>query len=154
MDNLNKWLTLIANVGVVVGLFALVVELDQSSRLAVVSAYQNRIDEVQESQREIALSPDLADLMAKFDSQGIDSLTPGEYIRIQGWNQALKLRMSGQYFQWQQGFLERAVIDRMLNLITRTLYDRWKELELVNSFEPPGWEQEIVERLREIGKEP
>ncbi len=42
MDKLNQWLTLLANVGVLVGLFFLVAELNQSNRIAVYSAESNR----------------------------------------------------------------------------------------------------------------
>lgn len=42
LDQINQWLTLLANVGVLVGLFFLVAELNQSNRIAVYSAESNR----------------------------------------------------------------------------------------------------------------
>lgn len=42
LDTLNQWLTLLANVGVLIGLFFLVAELNQSNRIAIYSAESNR----------------------------------------------------------------------------------------------------------------
>ena len=41
MNALNKWLTLLANFGVVAGLIFLAIEVNHSSRLADVAAYQS-----------------------------------------------------------------------------------------------------------------
>ena len=62
LDNLNKWLTLGANLGVLVGIFALVIELQHSSRLAQVNAYQTRNSEIVNASVELALSQELSDL--------------------------------------------------------------------------------------------
>ena len=72
MNALNKWLTLLANFGVVAGLIFLAIEVNHSSRLAEVAAYQSRIQEIQTVRREIALSPELASMYEKFSSQGVD----------------------------------------------------------------------------------
>lgn len=42
LDKLNQWLSLLANVGVLVGLIFLIVELNQSNRIAVYSAESTR----------------------------------------------------------------------------------------------------------------
>jgi len=55
LDKLSKWLVLVANIGVVIGIFALIAELNHSSRLAEVSAYQNRMTEIQEAFVQLAL---------------------------------------------------------------------------------------------------
>ena len=134
-------------VGVVVGLIALVAELDQSSRLAEVSAYQTRVSEIEQAQREIALSPDLAEIIAKYNAQGVESLTPAELIRIRNWNLAIIRRMQGQYYQWQQGFLDRQVIDQTLDLIANSSYETWEELGIAGGFPIPEWEEEIMARV-------
>ena len=66
LEKLNDWLTLLANVGVVIGLIALVLELRHSSQLAEVAAYQTRISEIQEINLELALSNDLASFLRSF----------------------------------------------------------------------------------------
>ncbi len=45
-DNVNKWLTLSANIGVVFGLILLLVELDQNSDLLRSQIHQSRSDAI------------------------------------------------------------------------------------------------------------
>ena len=58
-SKINGWLTLVANVGVVIGLFALLAELRHSSQVAEVAAYQTRISEIQEINLELDCLPAL-----------------------------------------------------------------------------------------------
>ena len=71
--SLDSWVQLIGLLSILAGLVALVVELNQSQRLSQATAYQTRISEIQEAQRELALSEDLAEILEKFYSQGIDA---------------------------------------------------------------------------------
>ena len=153
LDNINKWLTLLANFGVVVGLVALILELNQSQRLAESTAYQTRISEIEQSERELALSGDLAEIIVKYDTQGLESLTSAELLRFRLWNQAILRRMQGQYYQWQQGFLDRSVVDSTLDSIVNSRYEVWKELG-INYFSIPEWEAEVMDRLAESGIDP
>ena len=43
-DNLNKWLTLVANIGVVIGLVLLIYEIRQNSELVRAQIHQARSD--------------------------------------------------------------------------------------------------------------
>ena len=91
--SLDVWIQLIGMLGVLGGLVALVIELNQSQRLSQASAYQARNSEIQEAQRELALSEDFAEILQKFDSQGVDSLTLGERSRVVAWHSAMQWRM-------------------------------------------------------------
>ena len=73
----DTWLQLLGMLGVLGGLVALVIELNQSQKLSQANAYQIRISEIQEAQRELALSEDLAEILQKFNSEGVESLTAG-----------------------------------------------------------------------------
>jgi len=146
-DKTNRWLTLIANVGVVIGLFALISELNHSSRLSEVAAYQSRMSERQAVSVEIALSENLAALLEKYGSEGIESLTPIELRRIRSWNSGVILRMQGQYYQYQLGFLDRLSIDKTLDVIASRSYSRWAKLGILNVIEIPEWRDEILSRL-------
>ena len=102
--SLDVWIQLIGMLVVLGGLVALVIELNQSQRLSQTSAYQARNSEIQEAQRELALSEDFAEILQKFDSHGVDSLTLGERSRVVAWHSAMQWRMQGQFYQYQQGF--------------------------------------------------
>ena len=142
-NKINGWLTLAANVGVVIGIFALLAELRHSSQVAEVAAYQTRISEIQEINLELALSSDLASLLVKYKTEGVGSLTPQEYSRVRSWYAVILRQMQGQYYQYQNGFLERAVIDRTLQDISNGIYQSWGHLDLLKSIEIDEWRAEI-----------
>ena len=145
--SLDVWIQLIGMLGVLGGLVALVIELNQSQRLSQASAYQARNSEIQEAQRELALSEDFAEILQKFDSQGVDSLTLGERSRIVAWHSAMQWRMQGQFYQYQQGFLEEAALEQTLNDLASGIYQKWEELDLTERIQPFEWKQRIRDKL-------
>ena len=145
--SLDVWIQLIGMLGVFGGLVALVIELNQSQRLSQASAYQARNSEIQEAQRELALSEDFAEILQKFDSQGVDSLTLGERSRVVAWHSAMQWRMQGQFYQYQQGFLEEAALEQTLNDLASGIYQKWEELDLTERIQPFEWKQRIRDRL-------
>jgi len=147
--SLDTWIQLLGMLSVLGGLVALVIELNQSQRLSQASAYQTRISEIQEAQRELALSEDLAEILQKFDSQGIDSLSVSERSRVVAWNSAVQWRMQGQFYQYQQGFLEEAALQRTLDDLANGIYQRWEELDLIDRIQPQAWKERIKERLEQ-----
>ncbi len=147
-DKLNNWLTLIANVGVVIGLFALIAELNHSSRLAEVDAYQSRMNEIQNLTIQYAFSNDFPEILLRYQSEGFNSLTPSEASRVSAWYNTILRQMQGQYYQWQQGFLVRQVIDDSLAAVENEYYAAWSEFELLNRLEIPEWRAEIMSRIQ------
>ena len=147
--SLDVWIQLIGMLGVLGGLVALVIELNQSQRLSQASAYQAINSEIQEAQRELALSEDFAEILQKFDSQGVDSLTLGERSRVVAWHSAMQWRMQGQFYQYQQGFLEEAALEQTLNDLASGIYQKWEELDLTERIQPFEWKQRIRDRLRQ-----
>lgn len=147
--SLDTWIQLIGMLGVLGGLVALVIELNQSQRLSQASAYQARNSEIQEAQRELALSEDFAEILQKFDSQGVNSLTLGERSRVVAWHSAMQWRMQGQFFQYQQGFLEEAALEQALNDLASGIYQKWEELDLTEKIQPFEWKQRIRDRLEQ-----
>lgn len=146
-DRLNRWLTLIANFGVVIGLFLLIAELNHASKLAEVDAYQTRVKDIQELGLELALSDSLANILSKVDSEGVESLSPSEFIRAQAWYSTIMRGMQGQYYQYQNGFLDRASVDRTLSDITNDVYRNWERFDLLGDIEIQEWRTEIEQAL-------
>ena len=146
-DRLNRWLSLIANIGVVVGLFLLIAEVNHASRLAEVDAYQTRIRDIQELNIQIAMSESLAGILSKADDEGIESLSPSELRRVRAWYGAIMRGMQGQYYQYQNGFLDRASVDRTLIDIAGGIYEMWEQLDLLHNIEIEEWRAEIDRTL-------
>ena len=148
----DTWLQLLGMLGVMGGLVALVIELNQSQKLSQANAYQIRISEIQEAQRELALSEDLAEILQKFNSEGVESLTAGEKSRVVAWHSATQWRMQGQFYQYEQGFLEEAALQRTLDDLANGIYERWEELGLTDRIQPVDWKNKIIERLNKNEK--
>ena len=146
-DRLNRWLTLIANFGVVIGLFLLIAEVNHASKLAEVDAYQTRIRDIQELNLQLATSDSLADILSKADSEGVEALSPSEFTRARAWYSTIMRGMQGQYYQYQNGFLDRASVDRTLHDIVDGIYENWERFGLLDNIEIQEWRAEIDQAL-------
>ncbi len=151
-SKINEWLSLIANVGVVIGIFALIAELNHATGLAEVEAYQTRTRDIQELALQLALSDSLANVLEKNKAQGADKLTPGEFARVRAWYGAILRGMQGQYYQYQHGFLERESVDRTLDDIANGIFENWEVFGLLDSIEIKEWRAEIDQRMNEKGE--
>ena len=133
-EKLNRWLTLLANIGVVIGLALLIFELRQSQNLAETEATVRRLDQMQIARVEIATSEILASIRVKAMSEGLKSLTSVEFYKLQQWESSVRLRMQSHYIEYARGYLD----DETANTILRdaaTSLPYWEELgyELGNS---------------------
>jgi hypothetical protein len=135
-DTANRWLTLGANVGVLLGLILLIIEVRHAIDLSESDAYRNRGTEIQEAMQELALSPDLAAIGVKAQDLGIGSLTKVEFVRWSVWNQATALRMQNQFNDYQLGYLDEASYQAMLRAAA-TSYPVWQGLGVdMDDFDP------------------
>lgn len=64
-EQLNKWLTSLANIGVLAGLAVLVFEIRQNNELTLAQIEQSRSETLLQWRQEPALNPHLASIMAK-----------------------------------------------------------------------------------------
>ena len=141
LSEINEYVQTGAALVAIVGIFLLGYEVQQANRIAGVSANQLRISDVQDIHRELATSKDLAEIIVKFDSDGIDSLSQVELFRAIAWHMLILRGMEGQYYQ--EGFLDREVVDRTLEDISQGIYDKWEQLGLLDAIENPEWLREI-----------
>ena len=80
--SLNDRMTLIANLGVVVGLVILIIEISQAKKLAENQAYTLRLDQMQQAQVTFAESDDLPQIELKVLNDGLHSLSDLERSRF------------------------------------------------------------------------
>lgn len=133
-EKLNRWLALLANFGVVIGLALLVFELRQTQHLAQTEANVQRLNQMQEAQLSFAMSESLALIKVKALSDGVQSLSAEKPLRLQSWEYSTRLRMQSQYIQYVRGYLDQETA----GIIVQAAADRlpyWEELgiELGNS---------------------
>jgi len=112
-DNLNRWLTLVANLGVLAGIVFLSLEIDQSNRIAEREARGELLNIVTDINRSSWENPEIAELMVKlrnFDPE----LTANEEYRAISFamlqiNQAIRLNAT-----YEEGFLPEEILARYL----------------------------------------
>ena len=80
--SLNDRMTLIANLGVVVGLVILIIEISQTNKLAENQAYTLRLDQMQQAQVTFAESDDLPQIELTVLNDGLHSLSDLERSRF------------------------------------------------------------------------
>ena len=126
-EKLNRWLTLLANIGVVIGLALLIYEVRQSQNLAETEAAVRRLDQMQVAQVEIATSELLAAIRVKALSEGVDSLTSVEHYKLSRWESSVRLRMRSQYIEYVRGYLDQETADFIVKAAANSL-PYWEEL--------------------------
>ena len=155
MERLNRWLTLLANIGVLAGIIFLAVEIDQNTenlemnrQIALAEAYATRNNTVQDSQIQAAVSPDLGEIYVKWQQGGNEALTEPELFRITAWETARLFRIESQYIMWEQGLLTQVFIEN-LREITRRSVGGWRKLDLL-WIPHGGFLKEVENALQEI----
>ncbi len=146
-DKVNQWLTLGANLGVLVGLILLLVGLDQNSDLLRAQIHQARADNFESFMVEYADTEQLLPAMVKFRTTGaprdVSALNRLDPIERDGIRSFFDGRVAGYdnlYYQYRSGFLDEDFYSvRVVNSV-RTWGPVWLELGLIR----PGAENPRV----------
>ena len=81
-DRINRWLTLVANIGVLIGIFLLIVEIDQNNDLMQAQIEQSRSETLVDWRRQVVGDEGIAALLAKFEGDAA-GLTPGASVFLE-----------------------------------------------------------------------
>jgi len=153
-DRFNTWLTLAANIGVVVGLVLLIVELGQNSDLVRAQIHQARADNYESFMVGIADTEYLLPAYEKFAAAGgpqvvsaLDVLTATERERIRRYFQGRLGGYDNLYFQYKQGYLDEEFYETRVVRSVKSLLPIWSELGLLERGTTPSFKAEI-ERIR------
>ncbi len=146
-DKANQWLTLGANLGVLIGLILLIVELDQNSDLLRAQIHQARADNYESFMVEYADTEQLLQTMVKFRAAGaprdvsaLEQLDPVERDRLRSYFNGRVAGYDNLYYQYRNGFLDEDFYSiRVVNTV-RTWAPVWIELGIIR----PGAENPRV----------
>jgi hypothetical protein len=145
--DLGQTIGILANVGVILGLVLVVVEIRQSNEQAAAAAYQSRIGDIEVAFQQYALSAQLPAIYVKLQESGLKSLSTEERDRVRSWESARRTRMQGQYYQYEQGFLDESAYRAMLRA-ARVQSSLWQALEVGKSLP----DEEFDRAVRESGE--
>ncbi len=115
-DMANRWLTLVANLGVLVGIVLILIELNQNADLMKAQMTQSRADQLVVKYDTVVHSDYWPEILAKriavnSDEEWIELLTPVEFIRVQ-FNYFREFEdIRNQYYQYQEGYLPKRIWD-------------------------------------------
>jgi hypothetical protein len=101
LDGLNRWLTLVANFGVVAGLIFLGVEIRQNTTALQAAAIQESTNVARQQILTLATDGELT----RLTMENYDELDPADQRRLFWLDRSFWLGMQGQYRQWQLGVL-------------------------------------------------
>lgn len=132
LDKLNRWLSLVANLGVLIGLAVVILELSESNRQAASVASHARYTEIESAYRDYALAEHLPEIYVIVAEKGVDDLNASQLERIKSWEMARIVRMEGQYVQHHSGYLSESAYKIMLKFAI-TKIGLWNELGIRSS---------------------
>jgi hypothetical protein len=119
-DNLNKWLALIGNAGVILGILFLAIELQQSNRIAVATAEADiRSKYIDLGTTEIENLELLQSLLTLRSSQ--EELTPIQDLMIRRYTRNTSTFFMGVESAYDSNLISQPMFDSYINIATLTI---------------------------------
>ncbi len=156
-DRLNRWLTLGANIGVLVGIVLLLLELDQNSDLLRAQIHQaradthvgHRLNDV-ESEKWTAIRMKLAENGYPQDVTSVEVLTPEELFRFRDFIAARHTDLDNLFYQYQQGYLDEEYYRYRVVCAIRRRAPYWQKFGTFRTNSRPSFRAEIERIMREV----
>lgn len=119
---LNRWLTLIANVGVLVGIMLVAVELNQSSQM-MRSQTRNEISQATlDLLNYTATNRELSDAIVRADRG--EELSATEWFMVGSRNEAVLRHWENIHYQFRQGLYDQSEFDASLATFSTILSEQ------------------------------
>ena len=117
-DSVNKWLTLSANIGVVIGLVLLTIEIGQNTEMMRAQINQSRTDTALAEQQATYNSDHMPAILAKVIKG--EEISDEENIRYATYFRAFNRNQDNNLWQYNQGYLGEN-IPRSINSAVRAV---------------------------------
>ena len=154
-DSLNRWLTMSTNVGVVIGLVLLIIELNQNSELVRAQIHQARSDSYVSDMIAISDTEFLLPAYEKLrvgggitDLTSLEALDPIERERIRRYSQARLADYDNLFYQYRLGYLDEEFYQTRVVTSIRRLALVWEEFGLL-----PGATPSFIAEIQHINAE-
>jgi len=159
VDKLNQWLGVGANLGVLVGIVFLIIEINQNTEQAELDAaalqtsnYQEIIASVIELNSYVIQDPEFTDILIRGEANPSD-LTPVELRRYDSYTIVTIRHGDMAYYQYLQGTIDEQRLNNLLSIVAARLASGpqanriWEAFKTAGILEPSYVEH--VERLRD-----
>jgi hypothetical protein len=151
-EKLNSWLSLGANVGVVIGLILLIVEINQNTAMMQSQIHQSRTDTSLSEQQANYNSDYIPDIVVKVQSG--EALTEAERFRYGNYIRALNRNLDNQLWQYNHGFLGENIPRSVRNAVRKAVANSslgisiWDEQKFTYTDEYVAFVEEAIADLR------
>ena len=151
-EKLNSWLSLGANLGVVIGLVLLVIEIRQNTDMMEAQITQSRTETAMSEQQAFYNSEFLPAIRVKVESG--EQLSAEEMLRYQTYFRGFNRNMDNQLWQYNRGFLEnnipRSIRNGVRNVIgkSRLSIDVWDRQKISYTDDYVAFVDEAIADLR------
>lgn len=115
IDKLNRWLTLLANIGVLAGILFLAYEIRQNTTATELDAATNYEAALREYELFVAGNPDFTELVVK--SIAGEPLTEVEQFRVEMFFRGALRNWQTAYFQYRLGALSEPIWNSQLGFM-------------------------------------
>jgi hypothetical protein len=157
-DSVNRWLTLSANIGVLIGLILLIIELDQNSDLVRAQIHQSRSDAHVGHRLDDSEDEHMPTIWIKLrengypsDTSSVDVLTPIELHRYTAYIAARHTDLDNLFYQYQQGFFDEEFYSHKTAWAIRLNAPYWRKLNVFQQNVRPSFAAEIERIMQEYG---
>jgi len=134
-DKLHRWMTLTANLGVIAGLIFLAIEirqntesLDESRKQAQLQSYQEYLQNLDESYRDLAKSPYMAEIVVKYHNGGVQSPNEVEMQRLRWQSMTGMQRLDRLHYLHQIGYADTERYEAVMRTTGCEHAKRWREI--------------------------
>ena len=147
--DLGQVISILANIGVILGIVFLGIQIRQTNRAVAGAAYQARSLAIMERQDWLAESSNLASITLKVEVEGLNSLTELEKSRLDATALGQFYRIDGTYYQCELGLLDREYCGAVFDAEMRLWVPRWRDqgilqLQRQRGFIRPSFDLEIA----------
>jgi len=115
LDKLNRWLTLLANIGVLAGIAFLAFEIRQNTTATKLDAASNYEAALREYELFVAGNPDFTEIIVK--SKANEPLTEIEQFRVKMFFRGALRNWQTAYFQYLLGALDERIWESQLGFM-------------------------------------
>jgi hypothetical protein len=131
--DLGQSLTILANIGVIVGIVLLFIELRQTNNAIRGATYQAHSESVEEWDKFIAQSEILVETIARYREASYSELSASDQIRLYSLSLASFNRLQNLFRQYELGLLDDTYYDNIYRAEMEINVPRWVDTGLLES---------------------
>ena len=150
LDHLNKWLMLLANIGVIIGIVFLAIEVNQNTTVTQSSARQESLNAELWLLEQAMAHPEVATTNAGAQTFAFPDLSSEESLNVAIWHAALFRVRENLWFQYRNGVLDEQTWNSSRQVLISQLKNnpsKRQTWEFSSESFSPGFVSEINDEL-------